>query len=254
MGILADIEAGQAAGRKRFVLLLDPEKAHPERLTLRGAYLPDFLFVGGSTGGGTEAFVQHLRTLTDLPIVLFPGRVEQFTPTADALLFLSVLSGRNAEMLIGQQIRAARRVAQSDIESIPMGYILVDGGVETAVMRATQTQPLSQERVNDIVDTAIAAELLGKRLVYLEAGSGAQHAVNETIIHAVREVVHIPLIVGGGIRTTEQMTAAFNAGADIVVIGNHFESHPEALCDFARCTKVAYRHGPFHSPYTMHNV
>ena len=237
MGILDDIEAGQKARRKRLVLLLDPEKAHPERLSLRGTYLPDYLFVGGSTGGNTEAFIQHLRQQTDLPIVLFPGRVEQFTPTADALLFLSVLSGRNAEMLIGQQVRAAQRVAQSGIESIPMGYILVDGGVETAVMRATQTPPLSQERVDDIVDTAIAAELLGKRLVYLEAGSGAQHAVNEEIIHAVRDAVHIPVIVGGGIRTTEQMTAAFNAGADIVVIGNHFEHHPEELCSFVRCAK-----------------
>lgn len=233
MDILADIEAGKAAGRKRLALLLDPEKAHPERLTLRGAYLPDYLFVGGSTGGDTETFIRHLRTLTDLPIVLFPGRVEQFTPAADALLFLSVLSGRNAEMLVGQQVRAARRVAQSGIESIPMGYILIDGGVETAVMRATQTQPLSQERVSDIVDTAIAAELLGKRLVYLEAGSGAQKSVSEAIIHAAREAVHIPLIVGGGIRTTEQMTVAFNAGADVVVIGNHFESHPETLCSFA---------------------
>ncbi len=237
MGILDDIEAGKKARRKRLVLLLDPEKAHPERLALRGAYLPDYLFVGGSTGGDTETFVQHLRQQTDLPIVLFPGRVEQFTHTADALLFLSVLSGRNAEMLIGQQVRAARCVAQSGIESIPMGYILVDGGVETAVMRATQTSPLSQERVNDIVDTAIAAELLGKRLVYLEAGSGAQHAVNEKIIHAVRDAVHIPLIVGGGIRTTEQMTVAFNAGADIVVIGNHFEHHPEELSSFVRCAK-----------------
>lgn len=234
MGILADIEAGRKAGRKQLALLLDPEKAQTEKLALRGAYLPDYLLVGGSTGGNTEVFIQHLRQQTDLPIVLFPGQIEQFSPAADALLFLSVLSGRNAEMLVGQQVRAARRVAQSGIESIPMGYILIDGGVETAVMRATHTQPLPQEAMNEIVDTAIAAELLGKRIVYLEAGSGAQKPVSEAIIRAVREAVHIPLIAGGGIRTTEQMTAAFNAGADIVVIGNHFESHPETLYSFAR--------------------
>ncbi len=199
---------------------------------LRGDNLPDFLFVGGSTGGNCEAFVRRLRTLTDLPIVLFPGRVEQFTPLADALLFLSVISGRNADMLIGQQVRAARRVLQSGIETIPMGYILVDGGVETAVMRATGTRPLPQEQVEEIVDTAIAAELLGMHLIYIEAGSGAQRPVSEEIIRSVRATTHIPLIVGGGIHTPEQMNAAYAAGADIVVIGNHFESHPEELARF----------------------
>ena len=158
----------------------------------------------------------------------------QFSPSADALLFLSLLSGRNAETLIGQQVRAARAVQLSGIESIPMGYILIDGGKETAVQRVTHTQPIPQTDINQIIDTAIAAELLGKQLVYLEAGSGAATPVDADIIRAVRENTHIPLIVGGGIRSTEQMVDAFDAGADMVVIGNHFEAHPEELTDFCQ--------------------
>lgn len=234
MAVLTYILAAQKQGRKLLALLIDPEKADLERLPLTGEYLPDYVLVGGSTGGNCDAFVAALRRRTAVPIVLFPGSALQFSPDADALLFLSLLSGRDAETLIGQQVRAARAVRRSGIESIPMGYILVDGGKETAVQRVTHTQPIPQTDTDRIVDTAIAAELLGKQLVYLEAGSGALTPVSTEIIRAVRENTHIPLIAGGGICTTEQMTAAFDAGADLVVIGNHFEAHPEELSAFCR--------------------
>lgn len=234
MAVLTNILAARRQGRKLLALLLDPEKADLDRLPFSGDYLPDYVFVGGSTGGNCDAFVKDLRRRTAIPIVLFPGSVMQFSPSADALLFLSLLSGRNAETLIGQQVRAARAVQLSGIESIPMGYILIDGGKETTVQRVTHTQPILQTDINQIIDTAIAAELLGKQLVYLEAGSGAATPVDADIIRAVRGNTHIPLIVGGGIRSTEQMVDAFDAGADMVVIGNHFEAHPEELTDFCQ--------------------
>lgn len=249
MAVLSDIQLACRAHRKRFALLLDPEKADLHRLfspsaafpdpsqpdlSVASPALPDYIFVGGSTGGRCDAFVRTLRTLTRLPIILFPGSAAQFTPAADALLFLSLLSGSNPDYLNGQQIRSARAVQQSGIETIPMGYILVDGGVETSVMRVTRTLPIPQTDISRIVDTAIAARLMGKSLVYLEAGSGAHTPVSEEIIRAVRAAIPIPLIVGGGIRTAEQMQSAYRAGADIVVIGNHFESHPEQLSLFCQ--------------------
>ncbi len=237
MAVLTDILAARREGRKLLALLLDPEKADLEKFPLSGSYLPDYVLVGGSTGGNCDALVAALRRRTNVPIVLFPGSALQFSPSADALLFLSLLSGRNAETLVGQQVRAARAVRRSGIESIPMGYILIDGGKETAVQRVTHTQPIEQSDITQIVDTAIAAELLGKQIVYLEAGSGALTPVSARIIYAVRENTNIPLIVGGGIHTTEQMTNAFSAGADIVVIGNHFESHPEELTAFCQAAR-----------------
>lgn len=233
MALTDTILRARAEGRKLLALLLDPEKAHPECLALRAPVLPDLILVGGSTGGDTTPFVRTLRAFTDLPVVLFPGSAAQFSPEADALLYLSLLSGDNPALLNGEQILAARRVYHSGIETIPMGYILVDGGVETSVMRVSGTHPIAQTDVSLIVDTAIAAQLMGKQLVYLEAGSGAKVPVSEEIIRAVRAEVSVPLIVGGGIRTPEQMQAAYKAGADIVVIGNHFEQHPDQLAAFA---------------------
>lgn len=224
------ILSARAAGKKLLAVLLDPEKPfHPE---LFAQALPDLIFVGGSTGTNAEKLVHTLKSLnlqSSIPIILFPGNISQFTPEADALLFLSVLSSSNPDMLTGAHIRAARAVKQSGIESIPMGYILIDGGRESAVERTTGSAPIARTDTDRIVNTAIAAQLLGKQLVYLEAGSGAAVPVAPETISAVRKHLSIPLIVGGGICSPEQMKAAFAAGADIVVIGNHFESHPTDL-------------------------
>lgn len=226
---------------KGLALLLDPEKADLDRLRFSAEAKPDYIFVGGSTGGSTTAFVRELKRhlsifnlQSSIPIVLFPGDATQFSPEADAILYLSLLSGRNPEYLAGQQIRAARAIHDSKVEVIPTAYILIDGGTETSTMRVTGTKPIPSDDIDTIVDTCIAAELMGKQLVYLEAGSGARNPVPAEVIRAVREAIHIPLIVGGGIRTKEQMQAAYDAGADIVVIGNHLEEHPEALGEFTQ--------------------
>ena len=229
---------------KALALLLDPEKANLDALSFSEESHPDYIFVGGSTGGDTTDFVRSLKSKlshlpSPIPIVLFPGSAAQFTPEADAILYLSLLSGRNPEWLVGQQIQAARLIQQSRIESIPTAYILIDGGVETSTMRVTGTQPIPSDQIDEIVDTSIAAELMGKKLIYLEAGSGAKKPVSSEIIRAVKAHTHIPLIVGGGIRNVETMQAAYASGADIVVIGNHFESHPEELQKFLSAKRSA---------------
>ena len=231
--------------KKALALLLDPEKADLSALPVTADCRPDYIFVGGSTGGDTTAFVRALKKklstfdfrLSTVPIILFPGNAAQFTPEADAILYLSLLSGDNPEYLVHQQVRSARRIHASSVEAIPTAYILIDGGVETSTMRVTGTKPLdpsNAEGIQTIIDTCIAAELMGKRVIYLEAGSGAPTPVSPDIIKAVRANTSLTLIVGGGIRTPEAMHAAWDAGADIVVIGNHFESHPESLADFVR--------------------
>lgn len=252
----------QMVNKKALALLLDPEKADLASLPITPEVHPDYIFVGGSTGGDTTAFVRALKEyltaqrsyssavlqrssltaeggLGRPPIILFPGSAAQFTPEADAVLYLSLLSGNNPEYLIGQQIKSARTIQESSIEVIPTGYILIDGGVETSTMRVTGTKPLdptTAEGIQTIVDTSIAAELMGKKAIYLEAGSGAQTPVPPEVIKAVRAKTSVTLIVGGGIRTPEAMNAAYAAGADIVVIGNHFESHPEELKSFVHRT------------------
>ena len=240
--------------------MLDPEKADLSALPFSEDCLPDYIFVGGSTGGNPTAFIRALKEKLSLaanevsgptaqrsystggltakgghgllPIVLFPGSADQFTPEADAILYLSLLSGRNPEYLVDQQVRSARAIHDSSVTVIPTAYILIDGGVETSTMRVTGTTPLDPADLPTIIDTCIAAELMGKKAIYLEAGSGAQTPVSPDIIREVRKNTSVTLIVGGGIRTPEAMQAAYAAGADIVVIGNHFESHPEDLNSF----------------------
>lgn len=218
-------------------LLLDPEKADLTRLNLTDEVHPDYIFVGGSTGGDTTDFIRALKARmaslrSPVPVVLFPGNSSQFSPEADAVLFLSLLSGNNPEYLVGQQIKSARVIRDSRLDFVPTAYVLIDGGVETSTMRVTGTKPLPADDINTIVNICIAAELMGKQLIYLEAGSGAKNPVSADIIRAVRAQVSIPLIVGGGIRTPEALQAAYEAGASIVVIGNHFEDHPEELANF----------------------
>ena len=228
---------------KSLALLLDPEKANLDALPITDLCHPYYLFVGGSTGGDTTAFVQNLKSSisnlqSPIPVILFPGNSSQFTPQADGILFLSLLSGRNPEFLVNQQVMAARAIHESQVDFVPTAYILIDGGVETSTMRVSQTQPLDPTDINTIVDTCIAAELMGKKAIYLEAGSGAIRPVSPDIIKAVRAVTSVTLIVGGGIRTPEAMNAAYDAGADVVVIGNHFEQHPEELAKFCRKTEI----------------
>lgn len=228
---------------KKLAILLDPEKANLDALPISAECCPDYIFVGGSTGGDTTEFIRELKSKiknqkSNIPIILFPGNAAQFTSEADAILYLSLLSGDNPEYLVGQQIKSARAIHDSQVKAIPTAYILIDGGVETSTMRVTHTSPIPSDQIDRIVDTCIAAELMGKKAIYLEAGSGAKTPISSDIIAAVRAQTKCTLIVGGGIRTPEAMNTAYDAGADVVVIGNHFESHPEDLALFTRASSV----------------
>ena len=211
LAILIDPEEFNSATTSEFLKQIPPETTH--------------IFVGGSTvaNGATETVVTALKFQTSMPVVLFPGDVSQLTPKADALLFLSLLSGTNSEYLIGQHVQAVSKLRGNDLAVIATGYLLIDGGTTSAVARVTNTNPLSQNNVQKIVDTAKAGELLGMKLIYLEAGSGAKTPVSDTIITAVKNEINIPLLVGGGIKTERQKQAAYQAGANMVVMGTHFE-------------------------------
>lgn len=238
------IQENKAAGRKMLAILLDPDKCSNVGQTLFESILnaqPDFVFVGGSVvDGSVDNLVRSLKQRLPFPVLLFPGDARQFTPNADALLLLSLISGRNPDLLIGQHVNAAMAIKRSAIEVIPTGYILIDGGRRSAVERVSHTQPLPADCPEMVVATAVAAQLLGMKMVYLEAGSGALTSVSPAIIREVAAELSIPLIVGGGIRTIEQINDALSAGADLLVIGNHFETHPEDMLPFAEAVR-SYR-------------
>ena len=240
MAVIQQIRTAQAQSRKLLALLIDPEKQSSVQALYPFLSLPDLIFVGGSTGNQCDTCVEELRKHTSRPIVLFPGNITQFTAKADALLFLSVLTSRLPQLLVEPHIQMATTILQSGIETIPMGYLLIDGGRKSSVEIATNTQSVPQTDISTIVQTAVAGQLLGKQLIYLEAGSGAKTPVSSDIIHAVRKQLQVPLIVGGGICTPEAMIRAFDAGADIVVIGNHFEQHPDEIGDFVRIKRNKY--------------
>ncbi len=240
MAIIREIISAKAQSRKLLVVLVDPDKPAAVESICPYLSLPDMIFVGGSTGNQCESCIAQLRQKTERPILLFPGNIAQFAPTADALLFLSLLNARTPDVLILPHIQVAQQVLQSGIETIPMGYILIDGERKSSVEIATKCVPIPQNNISEIVSTAVAGQLLGKQLVYLEAGSGAQTPISAEIIRAVRAQLTVPLIVGGGITSLEAMLCAFDAGADVVVIGNYFEQNPDKIGEFVRIKKENY--------------
>lgn len=229
----------KSVNQKQLALLVDPDKYSQESLALfvelAKETLPDCIMVGGSlVAGSVEQVVQYIKSHTNIPVVLFPGNTHQLCNEADALLLLSLLSGRNADFLIGQHVVAAKAIRDSGIESISTGYILIDGGCSTSVEYMSNTKPIPRDKVEIIVATAIAGELIGNRMVYLEAGSGAINPVSKEAIQAVRKAISLPIIVGGGIRTVEQAIDAYLAGADMIVVGNALEKDRFFMRDLAQ--------------------
>lgn len=237
MTVLSSILHHQSAGTPILAVLVDPDKRDAYMALLPYIKEVDMIFVGGSTGAHAEECVELLRQYTAAPIILFPGNTEQFTPSADALLFLTLLNSRRAEVLIEPHVQTAMTIRNSGIEVIPMGYILIDGERKSSVEIVSHCTPIAQNAVDDIIRHAVAGQLLGKQLIYLEAGSGAQRNISIETIRMVRENITVPLVVGGGITSVEQMCLAFRAGANIVVIGNHFERYPNELPIFIHAKK-----------------
>ena len=232
MNIYQDILLAKQHGKQLLAVLIDPEKTSidqlPTLVKLIHQSIATHIFVGGSTDqhNTIEPVIVALKKATMLPIIIFPSSANQVSKKADGILFLSLISGRNPEYLIEQQVQSAIQIKESSLEVLPTGYILVDGGKESAVERVSSSKPICQTNSELILRTALAGEFSGKKIIYLEAGSGAKTPVKSSIISLVKENLTIPLIIGGGIQTVHQLTTAYAAGADLVVIGTAFEKDP----------------------------
>lgn len=231
-------------GEKQMAVLIDPDKTNRKAI-IRLCELANeggvsYFLWGGSLVNETQAeyYLSLLRAHTKLPIILFPGSIYQLSAQADALLFLSLISGRNPELLIGQHVLAAPRIKRMQLEVIPTGYMYIDGGCPTSVGYMSNTQPIPANKPEIARATALAGKYLGHKVIYLDAGSGAKQPVTQAMIEAVRsETEELPLIVGGGIRSQEQAAAALQAGADCIVVGNSLEEQPELLGELAAVVK-----------------
>ena len=240
MNIYKNILLAKKEGKKLLAVLIDPEKISiesiPSFFEKVHQSITTHIFVGGSTDENhqTAKVVLEIKRVTKLPVILFPGDVSQISNKADGILFLSLISGRNPKYLIEQQIKAAPILKKLNLEILPTGYLLIDGQKKTAIQKVSATKPIAQENLTLILNTALAGEFSGKKLIYLEAGSGARIPVDESIITLVKSNLKIPLLVGGGIRSKKQLENAFNAGADLVVIGTAFENDKSFFDDLKR--------------------
>lgn len=235
--ILSFITEQRASGKKMVALLIDPDKTSGEKLNrlIESCILfsPDLILIGGSLVSTEVSAIYHqLKSKLSIPLVSFPGGLNQITPEADGVLFLSLISGRNSELLIGNHVVAAPMLKSSGVEVISTGYVLIDGGVVSSVQYMSNTLPIPPNKVDIASATALAGEFLGMKLIYLEAGSGALNPVSSEMIKRVKDTITIPLVVGGGINTAQKLTAAFEAGADVVVIGTAIEGDVDLLQGF----------------------
>jgi phosphoglycerol geranylgeranyltransferase len=216
-------------GKKSFAVLIDPDKVNKllldELIGLSIAAKVDYLFVGGSLviSNHLDDCVQHIKKNCDIPVILFPGSPSQISKYADALLYLSLISGRNPELLIGQHVVSAPFVKQSGLETMATGYIVVDGGAPTTVSYISNATPVPADKNEIAMCTAMAGEMLGMKLIYMDAGSGAKRPITESMIEAVAKHIEAPLIVGGGIIHPEKAYLNCKAGADVIVVGNAIE-------------------------------
>ena len=239
MQILQELIHAKAAGQKKFAILIDPERARVSNMaqlaTRSQAAGVDYFLVGGSllVNNALDACLSEIKAHCNIPLILFPGDSFQLSYQADALLFLSLISGRNAELLIGKHVITAPYIKLSPLEVISCGYMLIDGGVPTTVSYISNTQPIPSDKDDVAVCTALAGEMLGLKLIYLEAGSGAINPVSCDMITAVSGAIDVPLIVGGGITGPEKARKNVEAGADLVVVGNAIERDSSLIEEIA---------------------
>jgi len=226
-------------GQKSFAILIDPDKVSVASLTalvdLAIKAKADYFFVGGSlvVSDNLDTCVLTIKQQCSTPIILFPGSPSQISKHADALLYLSLISGRNADLLIGQHVISAPFVKKSGLEIISTGYMVIDGGAPTTVSYISNATPIPADKADIALCTAMAGEMLGKKIIYMDAGSGAKKAISEEMISSVASNIDVPLIVGGGIRDAEKAYLNCKAGADVIVIGNAIEKDPSLIKEMA---------------------
>jgi phosphoglycerol geranylgeranyltransferase len=238
--ILNILQDRHRQGKKSIAVLVDPDKVEgtvklKHLLNLASENCIDFFFVGGSliTTNNLSAVVREIKENVNIPVILFPGNSLQLDPGADAILFLSLISGRNPDLLIGQHVIAAPILKNSGIEVMPTGYMLINSGKLTSVAYISNTMPIPEDKFSLAACTAMAGEMLGLHMIYLDAGSGAENEISARMISTVRKSIDLPLIVGGGINTSRKAIAALEAGADMIVIGNALEKNPDLLIEIA---------------------
>lgn len=223
---------------KQLAVLIDPDKLNDSQFesVAKSAQKSgvNFLFVGGSLLTSDTLFrcIRTLKENSEIPVVLFPGNTYQVSRNADAMLFLSLISGRNPDMLIGMHVIAAPYLKLSGLEIIPTGYMLIDSGKPTSVTYMSHSFPIPHDKKDIAACTAMAGEMLGLRLIFMDAGSGANITISEEMIRFVKDSIEIPMIIGGGIKSPEIAQNILTAGADTLVVGNHFEENPEEIARF----------------------
>ena len=237
------LRQAKAEGKKQLAVLIDPDKAGNALLDQQLQSLEkagvELIFFGGSllTRFELDERIAYIKARSSAKIILFPGSAQQISPAADAILFLSLISGRNPDLLIGQHVLAAPMLRQTNLEVLSTGYMLIDGGKPTTASYISGTLPLPADKPDIAVCTAMAGEMLGLQHIYMDAGSGAQQAITPEMIKAVRGAVNVPLIVGGGIRDVEAAVERAEAGADVIVVGNATEKHPLIIEEIASALK-----------------
>lgn len=238
-------ERFQDKSRKKIAVLIDPDKPTDAQIlsivAKANAADVDFFFVGGSllTTDSLEHCIKVIKANSNIPVLIFPGNSLQISKYCDGFLLLSLISGRNPEMLIGRHVIAAPYLKLFGNEIIPTGYMLIDSGRPTSVSYMSDTTPIPHDKDDIAMCTAMAGEMLGLKLIYLEGGSGAVNPVSDSMISKVRQMIDIPLIVGGGISTPEMAAAKARAGADVICVGTRFEEEPELLQRFADAVHTA---------------
>lgn len=238
MTILDSLRSRHREGKKSIAVLVDPDKVTDisslqHLINLANENCVDYFFVGGSlvTTTNLSEVVKQIKDNVAIPVVLFPGNSIQIEPHADALLFLSLISGRNPELLIGQHVVAAPIIRNTRLEVIPTGYMLIHSGRTTSVAYISNTTPIPDDKHSLAACTALAGEMLGLQVMYMDAGSGAETPIHAKTITTVRKTVKVPLIVGGGLNTVRKAIIALEAGADTIVIGNALEKNPDLLIE-----------------------
>ena len=232
-------------GEKSFAVLIDPDKINDVSLTqlisLAGKASVDYFFVGGSlvVSDHLNECIRQIKQQCTIPVLLFPGSPSQICRQADALLYLSLISGRNADLLIGQHVISAPFVKKSGLEIIPTGYMVIDGGAPTTVSYISNAAPIPADKSDIAFCTAMAGEMLGKKLIYMDAGSGAKKAIPEEMIAAVAHNISIPLVIGGGIRDAEKAYLNCKAGADVIVVGNALEKNVSLITEISTAIHAA---------------
>ena len=220
---------------KHFAILVDPDDVDERQLEMlvkeaKRSFV-SFFFVGGSLliRDKFEKTITFLKKRTNIPVVIFPGDTYQISPRADAILFLSLISGRNADLLIGKHVLAAPYVRKSGLQVLPTGYMLIDSGRTTTASYMSHSQPIPRDKTSIAVATAMAGEMLGMKLIYMDGGSGAEHQISTEMIRQVKKNISVPLIIGGGINNKERAKEILDAGADVIVVGTAIEQNPDVV-------------------------